>query len=208
MNTKTEQVATDGPLAHARAKLIVKIVLGLALIVAAAWLGRDFAHHLPTIEDWVAAQGAWGYVAFVLAVAILTSIFVPDTLFAVIAGALFGLGLGTLLVVLGSLLAAALDFALGRLLLQRAVQGWLAHSPKLAAIQRAVNREGFRFQFLLRLTPVNPVTISYILGATGTRFATFIVACLGMIPSLFVEVYFGYVAKHVAKITGQVSEHS
>ena len=29
-----------------------------------------------------------------------------------------------------------------------------------------------------------------------------------MVPSLFVEVYFGYVAKHVARISGKASEHS
>jgi len=194
--------------ARSRWRLVAKIAIGAVAVALAAWLGRDFAHHLPAIEDWIAAQGAWGYVAFIAAVVVFTSIFVPDTLFALIAGALFGLVWGTVLVVAGSLLTAAVDFALGKFFLQSAVLGWLARNPKFAAIERAVHREGFRFQFLLRLTPINPVTISYILGATKTRFPTFLLACLGMIPSLFVEVYFGYVAKHVAKISGQTSEHS
>ncbi|HEY2839611.1 MAG TPA: TVP38/TMEM64 family protein [Pirellulales bacterium] len=206
--TDSESNAIATPAARSRWRLIAKIVFGVAVVGVATWLGRDFAHHLQDIEDWIARQGAWGYVAFILAVVVCTSIFVPDTLFAVIAGALFGLFWGTVLVVAGSLLAATLDFVLGRLIFQQAVLGWLARNPRFAAIERAVHREGFRFQFLLRLTPINPVTISYILGATKTRYPTFILACLGMIPSLFVEVYFGYVAKHVAKISGQTSEHS
>lgn len=204
-SASNEQTAHVAP---ARWRLVAKIALGAVVVAVAAGLGRDFAHHLPAIEDWIAAQGAWGYVAFIGAVVLFTSIFVPDTLFALIAGALFGLLWGTMLVVAGSLLTAAVDFALGRFFLQNAVVGWLARNPKFAAIEQAVHREGFRFQFLLRLTPINPVTVSYILGATKTPFRPFILACLGMIPSLFVEVYFGYVAKHVAKISGQTSEHS
>ncbi len=208
MNNSYPESAPSGLLANPRLRMAAKIGFGVAIVAAAAWLGRDFAHHLPAIEDWIARQGAWGYVAFIVAVVVFTSIFVPDTLFAVIAGALFGLFWGTVLVTAGSLATATVDFALGRLLFQNAVRRWLARNPRFAAIERAVHREGFRFQFLLRLTPINPVTISYILGATKTRYLTFIIACLGMIPSLFVEVYFGYVAKHVAKITGQSSEHS
>ena len=45
---------------------------------------------------------------------------------------------------------------------------------------------------MLRLTPINPVTVSYVLGATRATFSTYLVACLGLIPSVAVEVYFGY----------------
>jgi hypothetical protein len=40
--------------------------------------------------------------------------------------------------------------------------------------------------------------------------AGFVVFVLALVvgTSLFVEVYFGYTAKHLAKLTGQVSEHS
>src|SRR4051794_9872885 len=93
--------------AKSRWRLVAKIALGAVAVAVAAWLGRDFAHHLPAIEDWIAAQGPWGYVAFIGAVVVFTSIFVPDTLFALIAGALFGLIWGTVLVVAGSLLTAA-----------------------------------------------------------------------------------------------------
>jgi uncharacterized membrane protein YdjX (TVP38/TMEM64 family) len=189
-------------------RLALKLVLGAVLVVLAVWLGRDFGHHLPEVEKWIGSHGPVGWLVFIAALVVLTSVFFPDTVFAIIAGVLFGVAGGTALVVVGSLLTATVNFGVSRLFLRDTVRGWLGRSPKLAAIERAVNREGLRFQFLLRLTPINPVTISYVLGATNTRFATFITACLGLIPVLFVEVYFGYVAKHVAKVSGQVSEHS
>ena len=189
-------------------RLTLKLIAGAALLVLAVWLGRDFGHHLPEIEQWIGSHGILGWLVFVAAVVVLTSVFLPDTVFAIIAGVLFGVVGGTALVAVGSLIAAAVNFTVSRLLLRNTVRRWLARNPKLAAIERAVNREGLRFQFLLRLTPINPVTVSYVLGATNTPIATFITACLGLIPALFVEVYFGYAAKHVAKVSGNVSEHS
>ncbi len=40
------------------------------------------------------------------------------------------------------------------------------------------------------------------------RFSTFLIATIGLIPGLFVEVYFGYMASHVTKVAANVSEHS
>jgi len=189
-------------------RLTLKLIVGAALLVLAVWLGRDFGHHLPEVERWIGSHGLVGWLVFAAAVVVLTSVFFPDTVFALIAGGLFGVMGGTVLIAIGGLITAAVNFAMSRLLLRNTVRGWLSRSPRLAAIERAVNREGLRFQFLLRLTPINPVTVSYVLGATNTRFTTFIVACLGLIPTLFVEVYFGAMASHVAKVSGKVSAHS
>jgi uncharacterized membrane protein YdjX (TVP38/TMEM64 family) len=84
----------------------------------------------------------------------------------------------------------------------------LQRHRKLQAIQRAVQREGFRLQFMLRLAPLNAVSVSYVLGATGVRFPPLLLATVGLIPALFVEVYFGYVAKHVTKTVANVSTPS
>ncbi len=185
-----------------------KLVAGAGLLLAATWVGSYFGHHLPAFERWIVSHGVAGFVVFVIALVVCTSLFVPDTIFAVAAGVLFGLVWGTVLVVAGSLLTAGLDFAIARHLLRARVRRWLEASPKLAAIERAMAREGLRLQFLLRLTPIHPVTVSYVLGASQTRFSTFLTASLGLIPALFVEVYFGYTAKHLAKAAGQISEHS
>jgi uncharacterized membrane protein YdjX (TVP38/TMEM64 family) len=73
----------------------------------------------------------------------------------------------------------------------------------MLAIQRAVSRQEFRLQVLLRLTPLSPTAMSYLLGAAGVRFPGFLVACLAQIPNLFVEVYFGHAGKHLAKFAGR-----
>jgi uncharacterized membrane protein YdjX (TVP38/TMEM64 family) len=127
---------------------------------------------------------------------------------AIAAGVLFGLGWGSVLTVIGAMITAALNYLTARTLLGPWIETVLERHPKLRAIERAANREGLRLQLLLRLSPLNPVSISYVLGASKARFPTFMLATIGLIPGLFCEVYFGYLASHVSKVAGKVSEHS
>jgi uncharacterized membrane protein YdjX (TVP38/TMEM64 family) len=201
-DTMKETVATDNRL---RA---LKFSALLILVLVAAWLGHDFLRHVGTLEDWISDHGWLGIIAFMVVVVVSTSIFVPDTVFAVIAGVLFGALGGTLLMTAAALCTATLNFALARSLLQRAVTKALQSRPTLAAIQNAVCSEGLRFQLLVRLTPLNPVSVNYALGASNTPFATFLLGCVGIIPALAVEVYFGHTAHHVARLAASADHPS
>lgn len=180
----------------------------MLLLILATWAGFHFGHLLPELEQWISGHGALGYLVFIAAVVVCTSLFVPDTVFALLAGVLFGLGWGAAAIMVASLLTACVDFGISRYFLGARGRRWLDSTPKLRAIEQAAGREGLPFLFLLRLTPINPVTVSYVLGVTRTRFPTFFLASLGLLPALFVEVYFGYIAKHAAKLVGGVAEHS
>jgi uncharacterized membrane protein YdjX (TVP38/TMEM64 family) len=187
--------------AYSRAALPY-LAAGLLLIVAIVGGGREIEHHINAIESWITRLGPWGLLAFIGLFALATSFLLPETVLCIIAGALFGLGWGVAAVMAGSLLAGAMQFVLSHKLLRARIQRTLATRPSLAAIQRAVSRDEFRLQVLLRLTPLNPATISYLLGATGVRFPGFLIACLALTPNLVIEVYFGHVGKHVARLVG------
>jgi uncharacterized membrane protein YdjX (TVP38/TMEM64 family) len=187
--------------AHFRA-VLPYLVVGLLLITAVVVGGREIEHHIKAIESWITKLGPGGALAFVGLFVLLTSFLLPDTVLCIIAGALFGLGWGVGAVMVGSILAAAIQFALAHQLLRAPIQRAIAARPSLAAIQRAVSRDEFRLQVLLRLTPLNPATISYLLGAAGVRFSGFLIACLALTPNLAIEVYFGHVGKHAARLAG------
>ena len=186
----------------------LRLIVGLCVFAAVVWFGRHAAAEIKLMETWVASHGAWGWIVFVGAMIVLTSLFVPDTLLAIAAGVLFGLAAGTLLTVVGAILTATLNFFFARSLLRPWVERMLERHPKLQAIQRAAKREGLRLQLLLRLAPINPVSVNYVMGASGVSFATFLIATVGLIPGLFLEVYFGYLTSHVTKFAGNVREHS
>jgi len=152
--------------AYSRAALPY-LLAGLLLIVAIVVGGREIGNHINAIESWITKLGPWGVLAFVGLFTLATSFLLPDTVLCIIAGALFGLGWGIAAVIAGSVLAAALQFALSHKLMRARIQRTIAAKPSLAAIQRAVSRDEFRLQVLLRLTPLNPATISYLLGAAG-----------------------------------------
>jgi uncharacterized membrane protein YdjX (TVP38/TMEM64 family) len=122
---------------------------------------------------------------------------------AIIGGALFGLGGGTLAVVVGALAAAIVQYFLARYFLRDRIEHMLAAKPSLLAIQRAVQRKELRLQVLLRLSPLSPVLCNYMLGTAGVRFPGFLLACLALIPGLFLEVYFGHAGKHLAHMAGR-----
>jgi uncharacterized membrane protein YdjX (TVP38/TMEM64 family) len=187
--------------AYSRAALPY-LVIGLLMLIAIVAAGRDIDHHINAIESWINNLGPWGVLAFVGLFVLATSFLLPDTVLCIIAGALFGLGWVLAAVVAGSLLAGALQFGLARQLLGAPIQRALATRPSLAAIQRAVSRDQFRLQVLLRLTPLNPATISYLLGAAGVRFSGFLIGCLALTLNLAIEVYFGHAGKHMARMAG------
>jgi len=179
------------------------LLVGALLAVVVVALGRDIRHHLDAIEAWVSALGPWGVVAFVGLFVVVTSALFPESALSIAAGALFGLSEGVVAVVVASFLAAAVQFLLARGLLRARIERALAGRPWLAAIQRTALRDETKLQTLLRLTPLNPASISYAMGAAGVRFPGFILACVGMVPTLFLEVYFGYAGRHVARIAGR-----
>jgi uncharacterized membrane protein YdjX (TVP38/TMEM64 family) len=178
------------------------IVIGLLLVVVIIIGGHEIEHHINAIESWISNLGPWGLIAFVGLFVITTSFLFPDTILCIIAGALFGFSWGAGAILTGTLIAGAIQFSLSRRLLRARIQRILSSKPTLAAIQHAISHDEFRLQVLLRLMPFNPATINYLLGAAGVRFSGFMIACLAHTPNLLVEIYFGHVGKHIARLTG------
>jgi len=205
-----EKIASSG-LSHARAlwgrarveTILPYVAVGGALAGGVLILGDEIGRHIEGLEASIAGLGPWGLVVFMLLYVVLSSVFVPDTLLGIVAGASFGFPRGLAAVVAGGLGGATLQYVLSRRLLKPTINRILVSRPALAAIQAAVRQQEFRLQLLLRLTPLNRAMTSYVLGAAGVGFARFAAACVAVLPSLCLEVYFGYAGKHLAKMTSQ-----
>jgi uncharacterized membrane protein YdjX (TVP38/TMEM64 family) len=202
-----EQV--DRLIARARWRAAVPfVVVGAVIVIAVLLLGREVGHHIAAIQRWIAELGPTGLVVFTALLVLATSLLLPESLFGIAAGALFGLSLGFVLVLVGNVIAAAVQYALATRLLRGWIQRMLASRPQLAAIQRAVLADETRLQLLLRLTPLNPASLSYVFGAAGVRFPGFLFACIALIPHLLMEVYLGHAGKDLTRLSAGVATHS
>jgi uncharacterized membrane protein YdjX (TVP38/TMEM64 family) len=180
-----------------------KIVLAVAALVAVIALGREVGAYVPRFASWVEGLGPWGPVAFVLGYALATVAFVPGSVLTLAAGAIFGLVEGTLLVLLAATLGAIAAFLVARYFARDAVARRVEGDARFAAIDRAVERQGRRIVFLLRLSPVFPFNLlNYALGLTRVRLWDYAVASLGMLPGTLLYVYSGKVVGEVAALAG------
>jgi uncharacterized membrane protein YdjX (TVP38/TMEM64 family) len=130
---------------------------------------------------------------FMLLYVTLLSIWVPGALVTMsfTAGALFGLGTGTLIVCLASVAGSALTFLVSRYLIRDWVQKRFARG--LSWIDRGIAGDGPFYLLTLRLTSiVPPLIINIGMGLTAMKLRTFaLVSALGAIPTTMLYVNAG-----------------
>ncbi|MGH8225254.1 MAG: TVP38/TMEM64 family protein, partial [Gammaproteobacteria bacterium] len=108
-----------------------------------------------------------------------------------LAGPIFGLFWGSVIVTFAAAIGATISFLVARFLLRDWVQSHFER--QLAAINRGIERDGIFYLFLLRLIPAFPFfVINLAMGLTPMRTRTyFLVSLVGMIPGNILYVNAG-----------------
>ena len=193
-----------------------KAVLALVLIGAiAAYFAFDLGQYL-SLENFkasqaeiVAAQDANPalYIAgfFLLYVAV-TGLSIPGAaIMSLVAGALFGVVVGTLIVSFASTMGATLAFLSSRYVLRDWVQG--KFGERLRAVDDGLEKDGAFYLFTLRLIPVFPFfVINLLMGLTRIKTGTFFwVSQIGMLPATIVFVNAGTQISRIESTAGLLS---
>ena len=163
------------------------------------WIATTISH--------LATLGAWGAVLFVGLYIVASVTMVPAFVLTFAAGAVWGLWKGSVLVYIGAVLGAStVYFVAGRLFRSRVIR-WLDRDPRVAAVRRAVAAEqSVWIMFLLRLSPLVPfVQLNYALVLSGVRYRDYLIATVGMWPTIVMYVYYGKVAGDVAALAAGVA---
>jgi uncharacterized membrane protein YdjX (TVP38/TMEM64 family) len=152
------------------------------------------------IVDWLAELqqdvmhlGAWSAICYPLLYASCNVLLLPGGLLSVGGGFFFGLWWGFLIVLVGNVGGAAISFLISRSLGRRWLRHQLLRSPKLRALEPAVQREGWKIILLSQLHPLFPTSLlNYLYGLTQIRFRTCMLwVAIGQAPGLFLYVYLG-----------------
>ena len=171
---------------------------GLVLLACAFGVGARFwfPDMLDRMEALLAATrglGTVGWLAFVAAEILIAVVgFIPASLFGIVAGAVYGIGLGFGLAALGICLGAVISFALSRSLFRGAIIRFLDNRRRLGALDARVRGGGWVLVCLLRASPVMPFAItSLLLGVSAVRFRDYLIGTLAALPALLGYVCVG-----------------
>jgi uncharacterized membrane protein YdjX (TVP38/TMEM64 family) len=165
------------------------------------------------VSEWIAAVvshlstlGPWGPVLFIGLYIVASLTMAPAFVLTFAAGAVWGLWRGSIFVYIGAVLGASAVYFLAGKLLRSRVIGWLDREPRVAAVRRAVLEQGVWMMFLLRLSPIIPfVQLNYALVLSGVRYRDYLIATVGMWPTIVLYVYYGKVAGDVAALAAGVA---
>ncbi len=168
------------------------VILG-ALLTIVRSLPVDQA--MSAMKGWIAGLGFWGPIVLALLYIVATVLFFPGTILTLAAGGMFGLGVGTAAVSVGSTLGACLAFLIARYGARDKVAAMASGNRHFGAIDRAIGEGGWKIVGLLRLSPAIPFNVqNYMYGLTPVRFWPYAVSSwIAMLPGTFLYVYIGHV---------------
>jgi uncharacterized membrane protein YdjX (TVP38/TMEM64 family) len=173
--------------------VVVTLVLAFFVFDLRQYVALDFFQsRRDAIVAYVASAPVLASALFFSIYVVVTGLSVPGAfVLTIIAGALFGLVWGTVLVSFAASIGATLAFLTSRVLLREWVHRKL--EARLSAVNAGVEREGAYYLFALRLAPVFPFfVINLAMGLTLMRVRTFYwVSQLGMLPGTTLYVYAG-----------------
>ncbi len=191
------------------------LLLAILAAAVAAFFAFDLGQYL-TLESIKANSGAlhaqvqahpwWARGLFFAGYALLTALSFPGTVvLTLLAGALFGLVEGTVLVSFASNVGAVVAMLISRFMLR----GWIQRrfGRQITGINKGLARDGSLYLVSLRLIPLIPfVLLNPALGLTRVGFWTFWwTTQLGMLPGHAIYVNAGLQLVRIDSLSGILS---
>lgn len=181
---------------------VATVATGLLAALATGALSAD---SFVSLAEWFEARGSTTAVLlYGVMYLVLELVAVPATPLTFGAGYLFGIPLGTAVISASSTIAATASFIISRYVLRDYISNIATKYPRFRAMDRAIGREGFKFVFLLRLSPLLPFSISnYLYGLTSVNLLDYVLGSwLGMLPGSIAYVSGGAAIDAVTDISG------
>lgn len=170
--------------------------IGVVVAVAALMFAAQRAGILRELDDparaarSIAALGASGYAAFVVAYALLQPFGVPGTVFIVVAPLIWPWPVAFALSMAGTMAASVTGFSFARFV----ARDWFAKRvpERFKRYEDAIARRGFATVFVLRLVFWMPPLLHAFFGISKVRFWTHFWGSLaGYVAPLLAVSYFG-----------------
>jgi pyruvate/2-oxoglutarate dehydrogenase complex dihydrolipoamide dehydrogenase (E3) component/uncharacterized membrane protein YdjX (TVP38/TMEM64 family) len=195
-----------------RHKILLLIAIATAVVL---FFALDLGHYLSleffksqqaAIDAYVAANPVRSALVFFAIYVAVTGLSLPGAaIMTLVAGAVFGLVVGTVVVSFAASIGATLAFLVSRFLLRDAIQARFGASLK--AVNAGIEKDGAFYLFTLRLVPAFPFfVINLVMGLTSIKTRTFYwVSQVGMLAGTIVYVNAGTQIARIDSLAGIVS---
>ena len=178
--------------------IVVTILASTLFVAAVVAILVAFDWHDEVIRwlEWIRRQGVMAPVLFILLMAAVVVFLLPGVFFTTGAGFVFGVVQGTIYVVLGTTLGAAIAYLTARHFFGKQVAQWLQQRIHLQVVADEARKHGWQIVLLTRLVPFFPGKLSnYFFGLTPIKFKDFVLGTLiGIIPFSLHNVWLGAMA--------------
>lgn len=157
-------------------------------IVGARLLGAG--EQVSALRDWIHGLGSLGPIVYTAIYAAAVVAAVPGSVLSFGAGALFGAGVGIVVVSVGATVGASFAFLVARYLARDAVVRRFSHKEAFQRLDRMTEERGAVIVALTRLIPLFPFNLlNFGFGLTRVRFGTYVFwSWLCMLPGIVVFV--------------------
>ena len=191
------------------------IILGVIVALIAAFFAFDlhqiltlenFQRHRNTVVDFYQQNTLVTILLFAACYVAVTGLSLPGAgIMTIVAGAIFDLLVGVVIVSFASTIGASIAFLLARHLFRDIVQRKFTNA--LQPINQGIEREGAFYLFALRLVPAFPFfAINVAMALTPIRLWTFYwVSQIGMLAGTFVYVNAGQQVGQLDSLSGILS---
>ncbi len=191
------------------------LVLGVLVLLVVLFFSFDLQHYLTLegvknglgeFERWRSQAPVLVALGFLFIYVLVTALSLPGAaVMTLVAGALFGVLWGTVIVSFASSIGATLAFLASRYLLKDTVQN--RFGDRLKAINKGIEKDGAFYLFTLRLVPVFPFfLINLLMGLSPIKAITFYwVSQIGMLAGTVVYVNAGTQLAQLDSLSGILS---
>ena len=176
---------------------IIKLALAvLAIIIISVVLKLNNVSSVSEIIELIRNSGGVGIIVYILLFAFLPTFFVPVTILAISAGAVFGFWPASLWTFIGAFFNSTLTYIISKYFAYDLINDYANSKYRVVYEKLKKNtkgKEGFILMIVLRLLPLVPYTfLNYLSGVVGYDYKIFITSTLlGIIPGMLCYVNIG-----------------
>ena len=176
---------------------IIKLVLAiLAIIIISVVLKLSNVSSVAEIIELIRSSGRVGIIVYILLFAFLPTFFIPVTILAISAGAVFGFWQASLWTFIGAFFNSTLTYIISKYFAYDLINDYASakYSVEYEKLKKNTRgKEGFILMMVLRLLPLVPYTfLNYLSGVVGYDYKIFITSTLlGIIPGMLCYVNIG-----------------